>query len=239
LIDIVFITSTVDHHVAFVLLDRPAKRNAVSGAMKLALAETWASLASDPEVHAIVLSGAGGTFSAGSDLGEIANGGPVTTDVLIGALPGVGVQLDTPVVAALEGWTLGFGLSLAIHADLRVAAEGVRLGFPEVEHGSISAVSARVLGELIARGPALDLLLTGDPIDARRAHAIGLVDRVVATGEALAAATALARTIAGRDPAAVRATKRLAVAGSRARTLEALPAIDAERAALHPELAPS
>jgi enoyl-CoA hydratase/carnithine racemase len=236
-IDIVGIEIRRDDRIAFVVLDRPDKRNAVTREMKLGLAQAWTALGADPDIDAIVLSGAGTSFSAGSDLHEIAADGPVSTRVLVEALPGAGSALDTPVIAALEGWTLGFGLTLAIHADLRIAARDARLGFPEVAHGSISAVSARVLGEMIPRGAALDLLLTGDPIDADRAHVIGLVDRLVAPGQALVAATAIARTIAQHDRAAVRATKRLAVTAARERTLAALPAIDAARIALHTALA--
>ncbi len=230
----------IDYHVedavAFVVLNRPERRNAVDRAMKQELADAWGRIAADDDVRAVVLAAAGDVaFSAGSDLREIAADGPVSTAVLAASLPGLVEPLGKPVVAALHGHVIGYGLTLAIHADLRIASEDARFSFPEVGHGSISAISAAALPLLVGEANALELLLTGAPISARRAHAIGLVNDVVAH-RPREAAVALALRLAAHRPAAVRATKGLAVERRRAATLAALPEIDAARASLHPVL---
>ena len=102
----------------------------------------------------------------------------VTTDTLMRAIPGVGIELNKPVIAALHGFTIGMGLTLAIHCDFRVAAVGSRLGFPEVQHGMISGISAITLPGIVGEPVALDLMLSGRLIDASEALACGLVHRV-------------------------------------------------------------
>src|SRR5262249_58956161 len=99
-------------------------------------------------------------FCAGSDIKEInRTGRMVTTDVLMRAIPGVGVALDKPVIAALHGYCIGMGMTLALHCDLRLAARDTVLGYPEVKHGMISGVSALNLPRVISSARAVELLL--------------------------------------------------------------------------------
>jgi enoyl-CoA hydratase/carnithine racemase len=196
--------------VAVVLLNRPHVLNALDVPAKEALGAIWQELAADEAVRAIILAGAGPrAFCAGSDIKEMHRTGTmVTTDTLIMALPGVGVALNKPVIAALHGHTLGMGLSLALHCDLRIAQTGTDLAFPEVQHGMISGVSTLRLPDLVGPGKAMEYLLLGQRIPLDEALAAGLLNRVVEDARALAEEWAVA--IARAPAAAVQATRRLA-----------------------------
>src|SRR5438270_8312361 len=143
----------------------------------------------------------------------------VSTDALLKAIPSVGVPLVKPVIAALHGYCIGMGMTLALHCDLRLAAKNTVLGYPEVRHGMISAVSAIRLPQVIPRARALEMLLLARNIGADDALRIGLLNAVV--DNVRAEAEAWAATIAGYSPTAVQATKRLATLSRRS--------LDAER----------
>jgi E-phenylitaconyl-CoA hydratase len=132
---------------------------------------------------------------------------------LIRALPGVGAPLDKPVIAALQGYCIGMGMSLALHCDLRLAARDAVLGYPEVKHGMISAVSALHLPRVMPSAQAMELLLMARNINADEALRMGLINAVV--DDVQAEAEAWATQIAACSPAAVQATKRLATFGAR------------------------
>jgi len=133
----------------------------------------------------------------------------VATDTLLRAIPGVGVALVKPVIAALHGYCIGMGMTLALHCDLRLAAPNTVLGYPEVQHGMISAVSALRLPSVVPSALALEMLLLARNISAQDAWRWGLVNTVV--DDVAAEAEKWAATIAGYSPAAVQATKRLAL----------------------------
>ena len=117
-------------------------------------------------------------------------------------------DLRKPVVAALQGWVLGGGAEMALGADLRIAGQGARLGFPEVQRGWVGGGGAsQLLPRLIGYGPATRLLMLGDPVDAAEALRLGLVDEVVADDAVLARARAVAQRLAGFSPVAVQAVK--------------------------------
>jgi enoyl-CoA hydratase/carnithine racemase len=196
--------------VAVITLDRPQVLNALDVPAKERLGEIWQEIAADPQVRVAVLTGAGTkAFCAGSDIKEInRTGRMVTTDVLMRAIPGVGAPLDKPVVAALHGYCIGMGMTLALHCDLRLAARDTVLGYPEVKHGMISGVSALNLSKVIPNALAMELLLTARNISAEEAQRWGLVNTVV--DDVSAEAEKWATMIAGYSPAAVQATKRLA-----------------------------
>ena len=202
-----------------VTLNRPERLNALDVPSKEQLAGLWRDAAANPQVRAIVLHGAGEkAFCAGSDIKEIQRTGTmVSTEILMQAIPGVGTALDKPVVAALHGFTIGFGLTLAIHCDFRLAAPATRLGFPEVQHGMISGISAITLPGLIGEAAALDMMLSGRMIDAAEALTCGLINRV--TDDPYAEAVAMARTLASNSPKAVALTKQLVLADRRRRIL--------------------
>lgn len=221
-----------DDGILVVTLDRPQVMNALDVPSKERLGEIWTEASVTPEVRAIVLRGAGEkAFCAGSDIKEIRRTGKmVSTDTLMRAIPGVGVELDKPVIAALHGFTVGFGLTLAIHCDFRVAAPGSRMGFPEVQHGMLSGVSAITLPGIVGEPAALDLMLTGRLIDAEEALKLGLVHRLAA--DPFQEAMAIAKQLAANSPRAVALTKQLVLAERKRRIRDIAPEIDRARLAV-------
>jgi enoyl-CoA hydratase/carnithine racemase len=215
--------------IMVVTLNRPDRLNALDVPSKERLANVWNDAATDPQIRVIVLRGAGEkAFCAGSDVKEIQRTGTmVATDTLMRAIPGVGIELDKPVIAALHGFTIGMGLTLAIHCDFRIAAVGSRLGFPEVQHGMISGISAITLPGIVGEPVALDLMLSGRLIDASEALAVGLVHRVAS--DSYGAALSIARTLSRNSPKAVGLTKQLILADRRKRILEFAAEVDRAR----------
>lgn len=198
-----------DKGVGYIRLDRPELRNRVDLPLARELLAAVRAVADDPAVRCLVLSAAGPAFSAGGDIGELARRSTAETielnDAVLAAADAL-ERLPIPSIAALHGHALGGGLELALAATLRIAADDARLGLPEVRLGILPASGGLArLPRLIGRGPAARLLLTGDSVDARRALALGLVDELAPAAELEAAATALARRIAGNGPLAVRA----------------------------------
>src|SRR5882762_797616 len=157
--------------VAIVTLNRPQVLNALDVPAKERLAAVWQEIADDPVVRVAVLTGAGDkAFCAGSDIKEInRTGRMVSTDTLLRAIPGIGVPLVKPVIAALQGYCVGMGMTLALHCDLRLAAKDTVLGYPEVKHGMISAVSAMHLPQVIPSARAMEMLLVARNISAEEA----------------------------------------------------------------------
>ena len=188
-----------------VTLNRPQVRNAVDGSTSRALAEAFLAFDADADARVAVLTGAGGHFCAGADLKAVAagfggNNRALTLDADMNALAPMGpsrLQLSKPVIAAIAGSAVAGGLELALWCDLRVVDEtavfGVycrRWGVPLIDGGTVR------LPRLIGQGRALDLILSGRPVDASEALAIGLANRKVAAGQAVAAAQELAAQIA-------------------------------------------
>jgi enoyl-CoA hydratase/carnithine racemase len=204
-----------DGPVARITLDNPPL-NLVTGELLAGLGEALAALeaASPGDVRAVVVTGAGErAFSAGSHVGEFeAQRGPdgrarlaleEATMARLSALP-------MPVIAAIEGNALGGGLEIALACDLRVASEHAHLGLPEVRLAVIpGAGGTQRLPRVVGLARAKELVLTGAVLDAAAAERIGLVNRVVPAGEAVAVADGIAREIAERGPVAVREAKRL------------------------------
>ena len=196
-----------------VTIDRPARRNAVDAATALALYDAFRAFDADDASSVAVLTGTGGTFCAGADLRAIADG-EVRSVVPAGDAAPMGptrLLLSKPVVAAIEGYAVAGGLELALWCDLRVAASSAmlgvlnrRFGVPLVDLGTIR------LPRTIGHGRALDLILTGRAVGAAEALAMGLVDRVVDDGRALAAALELAAMIASFPQTALRGDRRSA-----------------------------
>jgi len=194
--------------VLVITINRPKVRNAVDGATARALAQALDQLDARDDLAVGVLTGAGGTFSAGMDLKAFAAG---DTPVI----PGRGfagltrARPRAPLIAAVEGWALGGGTEMALACDLIVAARDATFGLFEVTHGLVPPEGGIVrLPERIPPNIALELLLTGDPLPAVRAEQLGLVNHLAAPGEALDRAVELATRIAGNAPLAVAAIKR-------------------------------
>src|SRR4051795_10890750 len=199
-------------HVLTIGINRREARNAIDGPTARALAEEFRAFNDDPEMHVAVLHGTSGTFCAGADLKQIGsgNGNRVERDMsLDGPLGPTRMLLDKPVIAAVEGYAVAGGLELALWCDLRVAADdavfGVfcrRWGVPLIDGGTIR------LPRLIGQSHALDLILTGRGVSGEEARTMGLTNRVVEPGQALAEAVALAHQLAGFPPNCMRADRR-------------------------------
>ena len=195
------------------MLNRPAKLNALSGALVAALVAAIDDATADPDVRVIVLEGAGRAFSAGYDLTEEAEGGiagPVDWRELLAVDVAATLHvLDSPkpVIAQVHGYALAGGLELAMACDLVVAAEGTRLGEPEIRYGS--APVTLLMPYLIGQKKTRELLLTGDLIDAVEAERIGLINRVVPADRLAAEVDALADRLARTPPEVMAPTKRM------------------------------
>jgi enoyl-CoA hydratase len=196
--------------VATVTVNRPEKLNALNAEVIAELGEVAARVEQDAAIRGMILTGAGPkAFVAGADIGEIAAQGPV--DGKARSLEGQRVfrsleRCGTPVSAAVNGFALGGGCELAMACHLRVASEQARFGQPEVKLGIGPGYGGTVrLPRLVGRGRALELLLTGEMIDAAEAHRIGLVNRVVPADRLMTETEQLLRSILANGPLAVRA----------------------------------
>src|ERR1043166_4871655 len=198
-----------DNKVLTVTINRPHVRNAVDSTTAVALATAFKEFEADAALCAAVLTGAEGTFCAGADLREVADGRRTAIDENgSGPMGPTWLQLSKPVIAAVEGYAVAGGLELALWCDLRVAARdavfGVfnrRFGVPLIDLGTVR------LPRMIGQGRALDLILTGRAVAAEEGLQIGLVNRLVEPGMALAAALELAHTLAAFPQQGMRADR--------------------------------
>jgi enoyl-CoA hydratase len=191
---------SVDRHerTAIVTIERPERRNAVDGPTARELYDAFKAFDSDESLDVAVLQGRGGAFCAGADLKAVAEdrGNPVPREGDLGPMGVTRLKLGKPVIAAVEGHAVAGGLEIACWCDLRVAAEGSvfgvfcrRFGVPLIDLGTVR------LPRLIGASRAMDLILTGRPVEAREAVAIGLANRLAPQGGALGAALELARQL--------------------------------------------
>jgi len=201
-----------DGELLVVTIDRPEARNAVNLAVAEGIAAALERLDGEDALRVGVLTGAGGTFCAGMDLKAFVAGERphVEGRGFAGIVQG---PPRKPLIAAVEGWAVAGGFEIALACDVIVAARDARFGIPEVKRGLVAAAGALIrLPRRIPHHLAMELALTGDPISAERAFALGLVSRLAEPGEALAAARQLAATIAANGPLAIDATKRILTA---------------------------
>ena len=200
--------------VQVITINRPEAKNAINGAVAAGIAAAVDELDASDELWVGVLTGAGGSFSAGMDLKAFLRGE-------VPSIEGRGLGGITerpprkPLIGAVEGWAVAGGFELLLACDLVVAAETAKLGVPEVKRALVAgAGAAMLLPRRIPQAFALEMLLTGDPITAARAAELGLVNRVTAEGGALAGALELGAKIAGNGPLAVAVTKQIARSSS-------------------------
>ena len=193
-----------------ITINRPEKLNALDRATIAELDRAFAEAGADPAVRVAVLAGAGGkAFVAGADISELADADPLAAramsragQALMRRIEGLG----KPVIARIEGYALGGGLELAMACHLRLASEKARLGLPEITLGLLPGFGGtQRLLRLAGRSAALELCLTGTPVDAARAYALGLVNRVVAADQLAGEVLALARKLADSAPIALAA----------------------------------
>lgn len=194
--------------ILIITINRPKAKNAVNSAVANGLAAAVDRLDDEPGLSVGILTGAGGSFCAGMDLKAFARGElPIVEGRGMGFTERPPVK---PLIAAVEGYALAGGCEIALACDLVVAANDAKFGIPEVKRGLVAAAGGLLrLPRRIPYQIAMELALTGEFLDAPRAHAYGLVNRLTEHGAALAAARQLAASIAANGPLAVRATKHI------------------------------
>ena len=190
--------------IALITIDRPRKRNALTGPRCDALHAAWQRFAASDQDRVAILTAAGNdVFTAGADLND-------PPQRFWEAVPNVSVAVAKPIIAAVAGPVIGGGVTFVAMSDLCVAAENTTFVYPEakvgITGGVISAIAARIPYKI-----AMELLLIGDAMDVTRAHQIGLVNRIVPAGEQLAIAKSMAHTIAGNAPLVVGLLKDMAL----------------------------
>jgi enoyl-CoA hydratase len=203
------VLTEVDDGVAIITINRPEARNAINGAVARGIAAATDELDARADVRVLVLTGAGGFFSAGMDLkGFVAGEMPVADGRGFGGI--VERPPLKPVIAAVEGYALAGGFELALACDLIVASDAARFGLPEVRRGLMAAAGGLLrLPQRIPYHLAMEIALTGEHFPAARLAAAGLVNRLVPAGAALEHAVALARQVALGAPLSLAATKQV------------------------------
>jgi enoyl-CoA hydratase/carnithine racemase len=210
-----------EDRVVTITLDRPEAMNAIDPETHQALIEGWTRFRDDPEAWVAILTGAGEkAFSAGADLKKLvprglggASGGRGHNDLGLGGITR-GLEIWKPMIAAINGYALAGGLELALACDLRVAAEHATFGLTEVRWAIMpGAGGTQRLPRAIPVAKAMEMILTGEPIDALEAYRVGLINAVVPAAEVMPTALRWAATICQRGPLAVRAAKEAILRG--------------------------
>ncbi len=207
-----------DAHVLTVTINRPAKKNAVNAEVLCGLSDAWHRLDDDDELRVAILTGAGGNFCAGMDLGVIGKlsaGAPPEDEFEERMAKEMNIIFDgwlktyrpsKPLIAAVEGFALAGGTEILQGTDIRVAAESAQFGITEVQRGLFPMAGSTVrLPRQIPYTVAVEMLLTGEPYSARQCLEFGLIGHVVPDGQALVEARRIAERIAANGPLAVRA----------------------------------
>ena len=219
-------TYELDGHVATITYNRPDSLNAVNGEMRRALNEAFARFRDEEDAWVAIVTGAGKAFCAGGDMqdgagsaGEFA--GTFWEKPTVNSFES-GWEIYKPVIAAVNGYCLGYGLTLVTWCDFVIAGERATFGFPEVRLGVPTIVGAIRLPQRVNWQYAMELLLTGEQIDAARAKEIGLVGWVVPHDRLMDEARSLAGRLVAAAPLAVRATKEVAVRSQSLAPVEAI-----------------
>ena len=191
-----------EKHVAIITLNRPNEMNRINAAMVDGLHLAWHRFMASEDRVAIVTGAGVKAFSAGADLAA-------PPSDLYRAMPGIGVPVDKPVIAATAGWVVGGAMVLTTMCDLLIAADSTRFSYPEVKIG----LSGGLISNLATRIPhkiAMELLLLGEPMEVRRAYEVGYVNRIVPAADLMTTAMEMARKIAATAPLPSRMLKRFA-----------------------------
>ena len=205
--------------IAYITLNRPASLNAMTNQMKKQLGEIWFDFRDDPEVWVAIISGAGGrAFSTGSDIKEFTTMEGFGQGIIYQEreiLQEGHIDLCKPLIAAVDGWCVGGGFELVLCCDIRIATEKSKFGLAEPKIGRIARGGGTMrLPDQIPFAIAMEMLLTGDPIDAQRAYEVGLINQVVASSEELMlAAEKMAERILACSPLSVRLSKEQVLKG--------------------------
>jgi enoyl-CoA hydratase len=198
-------------HVAIITIDRPEARNAINGVVAQGLEAGLDRLEADPDLWVGVLTSTPPVFCAGADLKEIQAGHRDRLRTPRGGFAGfVARRRSKPIIAAVEGMALAGGTEICLACDLIVASHTAKFGIPEVKRGLVAAAGGLFrLPSRLPKAIALELVMTGEPIDAESAARFGMINRLVEPGRALDTAVELAQKIAANAPIAVRASRRV------------------------------
>lgn len=199
--------------IVYVTYDRQDKLNALNSDGIDALSSSFDSLSNDPDVRAVILTGAGSkAFIGGADITELSNLNPQTAKVFISSLHDLFVRVrefPVPVIAQIEGYALGAGMELAAACDLRIGAENAMFGMPEVRVGVPSVIEAALLPRLIGWGKSNYLVFTGENIDGKTAYDWGFLEQLVSPDRLTEETDRIADAIANSGPFAIRSQKKL------------------------------
>lgn len=199
-------------NVAIITLNRPERLNAITRDLLQGLIAQLEKVRKDPDVVAVILTGAGRAFCAGEDLKETSAGKTFEQWVAetneLQEVQRVILALGKPLIAAVPGYALGGGCEFAMSCDIRIAAETAKFGFPETEVGlTITTAGTKLLAQIVGLGKAKELVFTGDFVDAHEALRIGLVNKVVTAEKLLDEALAMARKIGEKSPLALKLSR--------------------------------
>ncbi|HEX4868745.1 MAG TPA: crotonase/enoyl-CoA hydratase family protein [Acidimicrobiales bacterium] len=203
---------------AVIKINRPEARNAVNGAVAQGIEEAIDKIEADDSIWVGIITGEPPVFCAGADLKEINSGNGAALSTAKGGFAGfVQRERTKPIIAAVDGPALAGGTEIVLASDLVVASTTATFGIPEVKRSLVAAAGGLFrLGRKIPLNVAMELTLTGDPIDATRAHHFGLVNRLVEPGQALDEAIALAEQICANAPVAVRESRKIVLEATNA-----------------------
>ena len=197
-------------HILSIQLNRPAKKNAMTSSMYITIADLLDAAATDDQVRVVLWHGAGDSFSAGNDLEDFMKNPPGPGESPQARLMRALINFEKPLVAAVQGAAIGGGTTMLAHCDFVYAAESAKFQLPFVNLGLVPEFGSSYLLPLrFGYVSAARLMLLGQPFDASQAAELGLVTQVVPEDKLLTTATEIARTLAGKPPAAVQACKRL------------------------------
>ena len=204
------VTVTREGSVLALTLNRPDKKNALTSAMYDKLIAALGEAAADGDVGAVMLAGAGGSFSAGNDIGDFIAHARSGSEMAAFRFVKTIAAFDKPLVAAVEGVAVGVGTTMLFHCDLVYAAPSAKFRMPFIDLGLVpEAGSSMTVPARFGHSKAAELLMLGEPFDAGQAHRLGLVNEVVPAGELATFALEKAQRLAARPRAAMRATRRL------------------------------
>jgi enoyl-CoA hydratase len=224
------IVTAPEDRVRLITLNRPAVRNALRTQTLAEIAAVLDEAADDANTGAVVITGSDRYFAAGADLHEMADKGPI--ELLTDRRPRLWKRIASfskPLVAAVNGYAFGAGCELVMHADIVIAGDGARFGVPEINLGIIpGAGGTQRLARIVGKSRAMQMVLSGEPIDGATALACGLASELLPAADALPRAIALARTIAAKAPLALRTAKEAVLLAEEAPLSAAL---NAERTA--------
>src|SRR5262245_6735323 len=215
-----------DGHVATITYNRPEVRNAINAELRRDLHAAWERFRDDEDAWVGIVTGAGESFCAGADMRD-AGGSAGTWPGSFWEIPTInsyesGLEVWKPTIAAANGYCLGYGLTLVTRCDFVIAADDAQFGFPEVRLGVPTIVGALRLPDRVGWSNAMELLLTGDRVDAEQAREMGLVWLVVPRARLMDEAQSLAARLLQAAPLAARATKEVAARGRQLPWMEAV-----------------